>query len=92
VRIADTHERLSTGDGELGLRGRQPRLIAQPGVPSRRRRLEPPRLLIERQQEQRERDLRKLRRHRPRQQDVPRSRARLNRLYALPCLLKKKCD
>lgn len=62
MRAADRNERLTTsnrpradqgverGDGELRLRERQASLGAGPGVPARRRRVEPRRLLFERQQ------------------------------------------
>jgi hypothetical protein len=60
---------LDGGESELRLRKRQPGLGTQTGVPARRGGLEPPRLLVERQQQQRqgirERDLRKLCRRGP---------------------------
>jgi hypothetical protein len=69
-----TGQGVERGQGELCLREREPRLVAQPSVPARRGSLEPPRLLIEGQQHQRqgvrERYLRKLRRQRPREQEV----------------------
>jgi hypothetical protein len=75
---------------------RQPRLGAQAGVPARRRRLEPPRLLVERQQQQRqgvrERDLRELRRHRPGQQEVPPFESAFELLYALRCEVTNVCS
>jgi hypothetical protein len=62
-------------DGQLRLREGQPGLGAEPGVPARRRRLVAPRLLFERQQQERqsvgERDLWELRRERPGKQQVP---------------------
>jgi hypothetical protein len=68
-------QRIERGDGELRLGERRPRLVAEPGVPAGRCRLEPRRLLIERQQQQRERvserHLRKLGRENPRHQEVP---------------------
>jgi hypothetical protein len=71
---ARTGECMERGDGKLRLRERQPRLVAQPGVPAGRCRFEAPRLLVERQQQQREsvgeRDLRELGRERPGQQEV----------------------
>jgi hypothetical protein len=87
VHVADRDESLTAagsagagkgvecGEGKLCLGERQPRLVAQPGVPARCCSLEAPGLLIERQQQQRlgvrERDLGELRRHRPGQQEFP---------------------
>jgi hypothetical protein len=48
---AGTSKRLECGEGKLRLRERQASFGAQPGVPARSRRLEPPRLLFERQQQ-----------------------------------------
>jgi hypothetical protein len=65
---------LERGEGELRLGERQPDLGAEPGVPAGRGSLEAPRLLVQRQQQQRQgirdRDLRKLRRLRPSEQEV----------------------
>jgi hypothetical protein len=70
-----TGERIEGGNGKLRLRKRQPRLVAEPSMPTGRRRLEPPRLLVERQQQQRqrvrERHLRELGRERPGEKEVP---------------------
>ena len=63
------------GDGELGLRQRQPGIGTEPGKPARSGRFEPPRLLVERQQEERqgvgERDFGELPRHAPREEEIP---------------------
>ena len=64
VRVADGDERLTAvdrvgtgesiegGDGKLRLRERQSRLVARPGMPPGSRRVEPPRLLVEREEEE----------------------------------------
>jgi hypothetical protein len=72
---AGATQRMERGEGELCLREGQPSLVAEPGVPARRGSFEAPRLLVERQQQQRqgvrEGNLRELRRHRPCEQEVP---------------------
>jgi hypothetical protein len=86
VRLAEGDERLTAGhrartgerierrDGELRLGQGQPSLGAQAGVPAGRRRVEAPALLIEREQQQRERvgerHPRKLGREPPRGKEV----------------------
>jgi hypothetical protein len=73
---------LERGEGKLRLGKRQVGLGAETCVPARRRFLEPPRLLVKRQQQQRqgvgEWDRWKLRRQCPGEQKFRPSRARLN--------------